>query len=59
MPIMRHLHSLLYFIGVGALIAGLIDCVAISLGGSSGNHLLATGFVLLAFGNGLRFNGAG
>ena len=56
---MRHLHSLLYFIGVGALIAGLIDCVAISLGGSSGNHLLATGFVLLAVGNGLRFNGAG
>jgi len=56
---MRHLHSFLYFIGVGALIAGLIDCVAISLGGSSGNHLLAIGFVLLSVGSGVRFNGAG
>ena len=56
---MRHLHSFLYFIGVGALIAGLIDCVAISLGGSSGNHLLAIGFVLISVGNGVRFNGAG
>jgi|GEM_PF-3256160 hypothetical protein len=56
---MRHLHSFLYFIGVGALIAGVTDSIAIALGGSAGNHLLAIGFVLLSIGNGLRFNGAG
>ncbi|MBC8370731.1 MAG: hypothetical protein H8E25_12105 [Planctomycetes bacterium] len=56
---MRHIHSFLYFISAGALIAGVIDCLAIALGGSAGNHLLALGLVLLAVGCGMRFNGSG
>jgi hypothetical protein len=56
---MRHFHSFLYFIGAGALIAGIIDCVSISLGGSEGNHLFAIGFTLLSVGSGLRYSSSG
>ncbi|MDP6963794.1 MAG: hypothetical protein QGF46_06465, partial [Planctomycetota bacterium] len=56
---MRYLHSFLYFLGVGALCSGVIDCVAIALGGTPLDLFLAIGFVLFSLGCGLRYNGAG
>jgi hypothetical protein len=56
---MRTLRLFLFFVAMAGLLFGLADAVALLLGGATRDHLLATGFVVLALGLGAVHRGAG
>jgi hypothetical protein len=56
---MRTLRLFLFFAATAGLLFGLADAVALLLGGATRDHLLASGFVILAAGLGAVHRGAG